>query len=122
MIPEEIKISDPTWQSFLYEVIQRFVRPFDHEFLLDFLQRVACAYLTSKRSKIFVFDLLELNIPKLLAVNSEEIDGGEEKEMEEDHTVEKKLIKFLRNYIESNDLIYTLLSRTKKLFVSWQWA
>lgn len=113
-VQPDIKIDDPTWHSFISEVVLRFGGARNHFFLLDFLQSVATqGYQADKRQKEFVLDLLQLKVPKLFAVE----EGCEDLTDYMDKEVAKKFTSFLRIFINRNALKHSILIQMTAILV-----
>ena len=110
---QEVRINDPTWHSFIGEVVLRFGGARNHFFLLDFLRSVADSYLLDNRQREFISDLMQLNVPKLFAIE----EGADEATEKEDMEVGKEFTIFLRNYINRNALKLSILSQMTSLLV-----
>ena len=113
VVQQDIRINDPTWHSFISEVVVRFGDARHHFFLLGFLESVAAGYLTDKRQKEFVLDLLQLNVPKLFAVE----EGADEATEKEDVEVGKNFSIFLRNFINRHALKHSILTKMTDILV-----
>ena len=113
-VPQDIRINDPTWHSFINEVVISFGGARAHYYLLDFLKSVAEGYLADKRQQEFVMDLLQLKVPKLFAIE----EGADETMKKEDATVARKFSTFLRNFINRHALKNSILSQMTALLVS----
>lgn len=108
-----MKINDPTWQSFISAVVDRFVGGNHHFFLLDFICSVADGYLAEGRQNEFILDLLQLNVPKLFAVETGADEASEEMDME----VAGKFSLFLCDYINKNALRPIILTQMISILV-----
>ena len=113
VVQQDIRINDLTWHSFINVVVVRFEGASHHIFLLDFLTSVAAGYLTDKRQKTFVLDLLQLNVPKLFAVK----EGVDEVTEKEDVEVAETFSIFLRNFINRNALQQSILIQIPDILV-----
>ena len=115
VVQQDVRINDPTWHSFIGEVVLRFGGARNHFFLLDFLKSVADSYLVDKRQKEFVLDLMQLKVPKLFAIE----EGAEDPEdvEKEDVEVGKQFTIFLRSYINRNALKHSILTQMTSLLV-----
>ena len=67
-------------------------------------------YLTDGRAGEFVLDLLKLQVPKLLALETGEEEGGQ--------AVQDEFKKFLRDFIRRHCLKHTILSQITVIVVS----
>ena len=110
-VQPDVKIDDPTWHSFISEVVMRFGGARNHFFLLDFLQSVATGYLADRRQKEFILDLLQLSVPKLFAVEEGCEDAAEDME------VTKKFTFFLRSFISRHALKHSILTQMTAILV-----
>lgn len=113
-VPQDIRINDPTWCSFINDVVVSFGGASAHVYLLDFLKSVADSYLKDKRQQQFVMDLLQLKVPKLFAVE----EGANETIEKEDETVARKFSAFLRNFINRHALKNSILNQMTTLLVN----
>ena len=114
VIQPGMKINDPTWQTFISEIISRWCGARNHFFLLDFLKNVSSSYLTEARPAAFVVDLLQLKIPKLFATE----EGSDEMaEKKEDLEVSRRFCYFLRGYINRHALKQSVLAQMSTLLV-----
>ena len=86
----------------------RFSGAHNHHYLLDFLQSVAEHYYQDGRAGDFIMHLLQLNVPKLFAVEV----GGDK-----DEAVCRKFSSFLKNYILRCCLQHTLLNNMHRILV-----
>ena len=108
-----MKINDPTWQTFISEIVSRFGGARNHYFLLDFLKNVSNSYLTEARQAVFVIDLFQLKVPKLFAIE----EGSDEIAEKEDLEVARKFSFFLRGYINRLALKQSILAQMSTLLV-----
>ena len=113
MVQQDVRIDDPTWHSFINEVVVRFGGASHHFFLLDFLRSVAASYVTDERQKEFVLDLLQWNMPKLFAVK----EGADEVTEKKDVEVARNFSIFLRNFINRNALKHSILIQLPDVLV-----
>jgi hypothetical protein len=113
VIQQGMKINDPTWQTFIGEIVSRFGGARNHYFLLDFLKNVSNSYLSEKRQSEFVVDLLQLKVPKLFAME----EGSDEIAEKEDLEVGRKFSFFLRAYINRHALKQSILAQMSTLLV-----
>jgi hypothetical protein len=113
VIEQGIKINNPTWQTFIGEIVLRFGGARNHYFLLDFLKNVSNSYLSEKRQSEFVVDLLQLKVPKLFAIK----EGTDEIAERENLEVGRKFMFFLRSYINRLALKQSILAQMSALLV-----
>ena len=114
VIPQDIRISDPTWQSLISEVAARFAGARNHVFLLDFLKSVSHVYIADGRHNEFIFDLLKLRVPKLFVVQ----EGTDESVQQVDMEVAGNLSEFLNCYIYRHVHKHLILSQMATMMVS----
>ena len=112
-IRQGMKINDPTWQTFISEIVSRFGGARNHFFLLDFLKNVSHSYLHEIRQSEFVVDLLQLKVPKLFAME----EGSDEIAEKEDLEVARRFTFFLRNYVNRHALKQSILAQMSTLLV-----
>ena len=112
-IQQGMKINDPTWQTFISEIVSRFGGARNHFFLLDFFKNVSHSYLHEIRQSEFVVDLLQLKVPKLFAME----EGSDEMAEKEDLEVARKFTFFLRNYVTRHALKQSILAQMSTLLV-----
>ena len=106
-VPQGIRIRDATWSVFINELVSRF--PY-HPYLLTFLKSIAEHYRIEKRAHEFIMDLLQLNVPKLFAV--------EPGELEEDaQAVAMEFTSFLYDFINRNALKPAILTQLTSIMV-----
>ena len=113
VIQPGMKINDPTWQTFISEIVSRFGGARNHYFLLDFLKSVSNSYLTEGRQGEFVINLLQLKVPKLFAME----EGSDEIAEKEDLEVARRFSLFLRAYINRHALKHSILGQMSTLLV-----
>ena len=113
VIQPGMKINDPTWQTFISEIVSRFGGARNHYFLLDFLKNVSNSYLTEARQAVFVIDLFQLKVPKLFAME----EGSDEIAEKEDLEVARKFSFFLRGFINRHALKQSILVQMSTLLV-----
>ena len=113
VIQPGMKINDPTWQTFIGEIVARFGGGRNHYYLLDFLKSVSNSYLTEARQASFVVDLLQLKVPKLFAME----EGSDEIAEKEDLEVARRFSLFLRAYINRHALKQSILAQMSTLLV-----
>ncbi|KAL5475173.1 hypothetical protein EMCRGX_G027240 [Ephydatia muelleri] len=101
-----IKICD----GFISEVTDRHSGANNHHFLLDFIKQVGAQYVTDKRPRDFILDLLKINVPMLFAL-PEKTDNGYDVAVE----VQSNLSTFVQEYIYDNGLKKGLLPRMSKM-------
>ena len=114
VIQPGMKINDPTWQTFISNIVSRFGGARMHYFLLDFLKSVFNSYLAEARQAMFIVDLLQLNVPKLFAVEVYDDDEIAEKE---DLEVARRFSFFLRSRINRHALKDAVLSQMSMIIV-----
>lgn len=93
----------------LQQIFHRFPGAHAHYFVKDFLQSVADRYKKDGRSRDFVLDLLKVQVPKLLSLESEEKVA--------DQDVQSEFQTFLQDYIRRNALKETILNQTRDIMV-----
>ena len=114
VIQPGMKINDPTWQTFISEIVSRFGGARNHYFLSDFLKNVSNSYLAEARQAIFIVDLLQLKVPKLFAMEEQ---GNDEIAEKEDLEVARRFSCFLRAYINRHALKQSVLAQMSTLLV-----
>ena len=114
VIQPGMKINDPTWQTFISNIVSRFGGARIHYFLLDFLKSVFNSYLTEARQAMFIVDLLQLNVPKLFAMKVYDDEKFAEKE---DLEVARRFTFFLRSCINRHALKDAVLSQMSMIIV-----
>ena len=112
-VQQGIKINDPTWHSFISEVVSRFCGAKSHFFLLDFLKLVAARYVMDSRQTLYVMDLLQLKVPKLFAIEEETNETDEKEDVE----VRRNFSAFLWNFINRNALKHSILTNMTTILV-----
>ena len=117
VIQPGMKITDPTWQTFISEIVSRWPGARNQFFLLHFLKSVSNSYFTEARPAAFVVDLLQLKVPKLFAVEEESDEMAEKEDLE----VSRRFCYFLRGYINRHTLKQSLLAQMSTLLVC-RWA
>ena len=112
-VQQDVKINEPTWHSFISEVVMRFGGARNHFFLQDFLLAVAAGYLADKRQTEFVLDLLQLKVPKLFGIE----EGGDSTAEKDDAEVAKCFSLFLRTFINKHALKRSILNQMTTILV-----
>ena len=74
-IPDEIQLSDPTWNDFFTQVVKRNRNAKHHQYLEDFLYCIGTKYQETRRSEKFIGDLLKLDVKSLLSSKSYRLYG-----------------------------------------------
>ena len=113
-VQPDIRINDPTWNSFISEVVLRFGGARNHIFLLSFLKSVSHAYTADERHNDFILDLLQLKVPELFAVEEETDESAGQVDME----VAKNFSEFLNCYVQRHVQKHIILSHTAAIMVS----
>ena len=114
VVQQDIKIDDPTWQSFISEVVARFTGARNHVFLLDFLKSVSCAYVADERQNELILDLLQLTVPELFAVE----EGADESVQQMDMEVARNFSEFLNCYVHRHVQKHFILFHMTTIIVS----
>lgn len=74
-IPDEIKLSNPTWNDFFTEVVNRNRSAKHHWYLEDLLCCIGTKYQQTRRSESFIKDLLKMDVKDLLSSKSYGLHG-----------------------------------------------
>lgn len=76
-------------------------------FILEFTMKVSEKYRKAQNSRDFILDILKLNVPNLFSSTGEPEENG--------IPVEDRFVKFLRDYIQRNNLRPVLIERIQEI-------